>query len=338
MEKRIFTRSDTKPTPTDLPALADRFRGALWGQFVGDAFCLGSHWIYDLAELSRRFPEGVTGFEAPADGHYHAGKHSGDLTHYGDAALLLLRSVAELGHFEARDFGARFVALFGSDDYRGYRDHATRGTLEKYRAFVRDHTDRVFLFQDGADDDQPATATRLVPVVVAHYWDNALLPVVESATRVGQNNDRAVAYMKAHAVILRELFSGAGLAEAVGAAVRMIDNDGAGAEAARAIEAAAAALSLDVREATLKFGQSCPLASSFPAALHAALKYETDAGRAICETANAGGDSAGRGALIGAWLGARQGLAGIPAEWRNRLNARDEVGALVERVVTRAAR
>jgi ADP-ribosylglycohydrolase len=139
-------------------------------------------------------------------------------------------------------------------------------------------------------------------------------------------------------VILRELFSGAGLAEAVGAAVRMVGDDGAGAEVAKAIEAAAAALSLDVREATLKFGQSCPLASSFPAALHAALKYETDAGRAIMETANAGGDSAGRGALIGAWLGARQGLSGIPADWRNRLNARDEVGALVERIVTRAAR
>ena len=335
MERNMF---DSKQLPNELPLLAERFRGAIWGQFVGDAFCLGSHWIYDLTELSRRFPEGVTGFEAPADGHYHAGKHSGDLTHYGDAALLLLRSVAELGHFDARDFGARFVALFGSDDYRGYRDHATRGTLEKYNVFVKKNPSAIYRFQDGADDDQPATATRLVPVVVAHYWDNALLPVVESATRVGQDNDRAVSYMKAHALILRELFSGVGLGEAVDAAATMVGNDGAGAEVANAIEAARAALSMGVLEATRKFGQSCPLASSFPTAIHAALKYETDACRAIVETANAGGDSAARGALIGAWLGARLGLAGIPDKWRNRLHARDEIGTLVERVVTRAAR
>lgn len=335
MGNEICTHTDN--TVSDFSTLAERFRGALWGQFVGDAFCLGSHWIYDLSELSRRFPGGVAGFETPFDGHYHSGKRSGDLTHYGDGALMLLRSIAEQGHFDARDFGARFVALFGSDDYRGYRDHATRGMLEKYAAYVTANPGGVFRFQDGADDDQPATATRLVPVVIAHYWDNALPALVEAATRVSQNNDRAVAYMKAHAVILRELFSGAGAGEAFGTAARMVAADGAGAEVASSIGAATASLSLGVREATLKFGQSCPLASSFPAAVHAALKYETDAMRAIVETANAGGDSAGRAALIGSWLGARLGLAGIPADWRDRLNARAEISALVERIVARAA-
>jgi hypothetical protein len=33
-------------------------------------------------------PGGVTGFEAPAAGHYHYGKQPGDLTHYGDAAMI----------------------------------------------------------------------------------------------------------------------------------------------------------------------------------------------------------------------------------------------------------
>ena len=319
-------------------ALADRFRGALWGQFVGDAFCLGSHWIYDLAELARRFPGGVTGFETPAEGHYHAGKRSGDLTHYGDAALVLLRSVAELGRFDAADFGTRFVALFGSDDYHGYRDHATRGTLEKYRAFLKDHPGRSYRFQDGADDDQPATATRLVPVVIAHYRDDGLLRVVESATRSGQNNDRTVAYMKAHALVLRELFNGAGLQKSLEVAVQAVGGDpGPGAEVASAIVSAIEAVPMKVVDATLKFGQSCPLASSFPAAVQAALKYETDLARAIIETANAGGDSAGRAAIIGAWLGARLGVGAIPADWRDRLSAKDEIGTLTERLAARGA-
>ena len=40
----------------------DRFRGAVWGQFVGDAAALGTHWIYDLAELQQLYPGSVHGF------------------------------------------------------------------------------------------------------------------------------------------------------------------------------------------------------------------------------------------------------------------------------------
>ncbi len=338
MEREDFAYSGKNHDATPLPSLADRFRGAIWGQFVGDAFCLGTHWIYDLAELGRRFPGGVAGFEAPAEGHYHAGKRSGDLTHYGDAALVLLRSVAGAGRFDAVEFGTRFVALFGSDDYRGYRDHATRGTLENFRAFVKDHPGQGYHFQGGADDDQPATATRLVPVVLAHFRDDGLLRVVESATRSVQDNDRAVAYMKAHALILRELFNGAELRKALEVASQaMDDGPGPGRDVASAIKAAIEAVRMTVVDATLTFGQSCPLASSFPAAVQCALKYEADVGRAFSETANAGGDSAGRAALIGAWLGARLGVAAIPADWRDRLSARAEIDALTERLATRAA-
>ena len=107
---------------------ADRVRGAIWGQLVGDAYCLGTHWIYDLDELKRTFPGGVQGFETPAASHYHAGKVAGDSTHYGDAALLLLQSVAERGQVEATNFGRRFVARFGSPGYRGYLDHSMKDT------------------------------------------------------------------------------------------------------------------------------------------------------------------------------------------------------------------
>src|SRR5689334_4039769 len=118
-----------RDTTKQAPGLTDHLKGTIWGQFVGDAFCLGSHWIYDLNQLDNRFPGGVNGFDAPEAGHYHAGKNPGDFTHYGDAALLMLQSIAQQGHFSPQDFGARFVALFGSDQYRGYLDHATKGTL-----------------------------------------------------------------------------------------------------------------------------------------------------------------------------------------------------------------
>lgn len=87
----------------------ERLRGAVWGQFVGDAAALGTHWIYDLEELRSKFPKGVGGFETPMDGHYHFRKKTGDQTHYGDGALVLLESVAAQGRFDPISFGDAFI-------------------------------------------------------------------------------------------------------------------------------------------------------------------------------------------------------------------------------------
>lgn len=320
------------------PSLADRMRGAIWGQFAGDAACLGSHWIYDLGDLARRYPKGLLGFEAPGAGHYHSGKRSGDLTHYGDAALLLLESVADSGRFDAIDFGRRFVALMESPDYIGYRDHASRETLANYRALLNTHPGEPFDFQQGADDDQPATATRLAPVVVAHYRDDRLPETVAAVTKVCQNNDRALAYMHCHALILQGLFGGKDLSAAFAeAANRCQAAGGFGAEVARKVREALSATSHPVIEATRSFGQSCPLAGSFPSAAQAALVHSGDFSAAILATARAGGDNAARAAMIGAWLGAFLGIQGVPASWRERLSARNAIGRAVEAIVARVA-
>jgi ADP-ribosyl-[dinitrogen reductase] hydrolase len=317
-----------------IPDLPDRCRGAIWGEFVGDAVCLGAHWIYDLNEIKNSFPGGVAGFETPASGHYHAGKRSGDFTHYGDAALLMLQSIARLGTFSPQDFGTRFVTLFSSEGYHGYRDHATKGTLENYYPFAAQFPNNPYHFQAGADDDQPATATRLAPVVVAHYRDPELIRIVESATRVCQNNSRAVIYMKCHALIIKALLSGCGLEDAFQSAAKAVSNEPEyGQEVIGAAEAVFSQLDQEVGEVTLRFGQSCPLKSSFPAAMHAALKYQDDPRRAILESANAGGDNAARCAMIGTWLGALQGVNGIPSEWRAKVNDRDEIESCIEKIV-----
>jgi len=315
----------------------NRMRGAVWGQFLGDAFCLGSHWIYSLAELEQRFPGGPQGFETPATGHYHFGKQAGELTHYGDGALLLLQSLAEIGSFDAIDFGSRFVDLFTSPGYQGYRDHATKETITRFHAYRAQHPEAPFAFQDGADDDQPATVSRLAPLAALHCRDDAYLSIVKQATLVCQNNQRAAAYACAHALILRELFSGSLFESAVSAAADfMTSSGGAGSEVSAQINAALAVRDLDVREATRRFGQGCPLASSFPAAIHCTVRHGDDFAGALRATAAAGGDSAGRAAMIGAWLGGTLGVAALPPRWRERLTAQATIAACVERIVAAA--
>ena len=315
-------------------SIDNRIRGAVWGQFTGDAFCLGSHWIYDLDELRQRFPSGLRGFDLPLEGHYHYGKQPGHLTHYGDAALLLLQSLAENGAFDAVDFGSRFVARMESIDYHGYRDHAAKGTVANALSFCAAHPGEAYSFQDGADDDQPATVTRLAPLAALYYKDDNYLAIVERVTRVCQNNNRAVAYAQAHALIMRELFSGNALQESFAAVATAMASKGVeGNEVADKIRQAIAAQDQDVTTATLAFGQSCPLASSFPSAIHCCLRHSGNIGEAIKATAEAGGDNAGRAAMIGAWLGSYYGIAAVPVEWRNRLTAQGVITDAVERII-----
>lgn len=309
--------------------MTDRCRGAIWGQFIGDAACIGQ----DTGGNSAR---GIGLFEQPAPGHAEEGKQPGDLTHYGDSALLMLQSVAELGYFSAPDFGPRFIAHFSSEDYRGYLDQATRSTINNYRAYVEKRPGASYHFQGGADDDQPATVTRLAPVVVNRCQQESLLKVVESATRVCQDNQRAVVYAKCHALITKELLFGSELMDAVKKAAKAVAGEGEiGREISSATEAVCALLDKDVHAVTSQFGNGSALKSCFPAAMHCALKHHNDFQQAIGQTAKAGGDCAARAAMIGTWLGALHGAQGIPAEWRDKLKAKSEIGRCIEQIVAK---
>ena len=324
-------------------ALANRVRGAIWGQLVGDAFCLGTHWIYDLDELRRLHPDGVHGFEAPAADHYHAGKQPGDQTHYGAAALLLLQSVAELGRVDARDFGRRFVEHFGSPACRDYRDHSTKDTLANAAAFSEAHPGESFNYQQGGDDDQLATVSRLAPVVSLLVLQGAsqaeLLRQVETITRVTQNNDRAVAYAQADALILAALLTGKTLHEALQPTEEAIPevSPAHGEEVRQKFRAAADATLQTVKDATQAFGQSCPLEHSFPSSVHCLVKHSDSYNDAMLANASAGGDSAGRAGMIGAWLGAHLGLEAVPTRWRERLTAHAAIGAAIDKILDTAA-
>jgi ADP-ribosylglycohydrolase len=315
--------------------LEDRLRGAIWGQFVGDAAALGTHWIYDLQEMEKLFPGGVNGFEPPNPGHYHYGKNPGDQTHYGDGALVLLESIANQGLFDARAFGRSFVESFSPGVYSGYIDHATQGTLENYQKFAEKNPAEAFDFQQGADDDQLAGGSRFASLVARYWNDGDLLTRVEQATRVCQNNAAAVAYMKFNALLLAELFRGRDVHTALHRAEEQIVSleMPLGQELRRKSREALEETFNEVTEATLLFGQSCPLAHSFPSSIHALLKHTDDFEMAVLATLRAGGDNAGRAAMLGGWLGARRGLDGVPKGWRTRLTNAERISNAVEKIV-----
>ena len=60
------------------------------------------------------------------------------------------------------------------------------------------------------------------------------------------------------------------------------------------------------------------------------MKHNEDFPKAILESAKAGGDNAGRAAMIGSWIGARLGADALPNEWILKLNRSSEILAILK--------
>ncbi|HXW78076.1 MAG TPA: ADP-ribosylglycohydrolase family protein [Acidimicrobiales bacterium] len=319
------------------PAREDRIRGAIWGQFVGDAAALGSHWFYDLDELAQVFPGGPVGFEPPPPGHYHARRQPGDQTHYGDGALVLLDTVSRHGGFDPRVFGAAFIRVFEDPQYPGYLDKATKGTIANFRAFTNEHPVEDFDFQRGADDDQPATLTR-ISILVGRYAEvplDDLMRLVDALALVTQDNPTARADARFSALLLRFLIDGRSIEDGLDAAVDHLANvdPAAGKLVHEQVDSARQAVGIDTTKATLSFGQSCPLPYTVPSALHVLLRFPDDFEQAVTATLRAGGDSAARASMVGSWLGAHLGVNAVPAAWRSRLSNGGRISAETEKIL-----
>jgi len=120
---------------------SDRVNGALLGAFVGDAACLGLHWVYDddALKAAKKLFNGNLTFLNPKEtkkiydmgpSYYaHATKKSGDLTHVGELVLVGLDSIAN-DELDVASFKQRFRNVFSyGGSFHGYIDSATRKAL-----------------------------------------------------------------------------------------------------------------------------------------------------------------------------------------------------------------
>jgi len=332
----------------------DRARDAVLGALTADAAALGLHWIYDpvrIAEVAGDAPE----FMEPDLRHYkgvpayfaHGGKRAGDPTHYGEQLLVMLRSLqATDWKLSCVDYERRFVETFGpGGTFVGYIDHPTRDTLRNADAAERAALDA--LDTVNAVDIGDADRNLLQAAVTANgrrWRGEPLARAVDSAVRIKHGDDEALlAAGRAMARAFDETRAGPhgaddmqlpavsklpALAVAsafdVEAAIRVTnDNDEAvryGQQVARAIRTAVdggtpreAAAQLEAG----KTGLACPLDQAVPL-IRELLLDTSDFVSAVRANILAGGDSAGRGIVLGAIFGA---CSGVPEEWTKRLRS-----------------
>lgn len=204
----------------------------------------------------------------------------------------------------------------------------------------------------GPDDAQMPALTR-VAVMVARYAGSGstdevdeLMSRLESAVRMTNNSNEAVAYAQGLARLLVRLTSEEG-ARALGepgpdspadqqALVAAMSESFADLPDDRRadVEKALGMLGQDTKAVTLKFGPACDCAMGVPSALHNVAKAAsfTDAVRT---NIYACGDSCGRAMVVGPLAGALYGTGGergIPEEWIERTGLAAEVEELLGKV------
>ncbi|MFN3534371.1 MAG: ADP-ribosylglycohydrolase family protein [Desulfatiglandales bacterium] len=297
--------------------MEDHLRAMLLGAFVGDSLALGVHWIYDLSILDREFGI-VKEYLDPGPNSYHPTKKKGEFTHYGDQMLLLLESLAEEKGFDALSFSKKWRSFM--EGYRGYRDQATLLTLQNLNQGV--HFEKA---GSPSNDFSGAVRSGILGYLYGpqpHLFER----YAAIQTSLTHRDPDTILCSRFLARLLSQIIGGQSPLEAI---KRLVSQDFSGTNLSLWVQEA---LSFQgtVREAVLRFGQSCHTPELFPGLISLIGRYEGDLEAAMIEAIMAGGDNATRASATGMILGLYHGTRSIPPRWIEGLSALRRIEELME--------
>ncbi|MDF1881712.1 ADP-ribosylglycohydrolase family protein [Sulfurimonas sp. MAG313] len=285
--------------------------GAIYGALVGDAFSLGGHWVYEVAQIKEKFPT-LEGFYDPMT-QYHGPKKAGDFTHYGDQCMWLLESIALEKEFSLASFSTRWKEYMS--DYQGYIDGASKACLENLKAGKS-------AMESGSSSQDLSVVGRIAPLALLFcdeqksFEDSAVLQ-----TKMTHNSVESINATRFFSQLLYLVFQGYTPKNSILAMLEESHDD----KLKAWMKAALASTEHDSVESINACGQSCNVNGACPSSLHLILKYENNYEEAMRQNVYAGGDSAARGMVVGMILGAYNGLDKIPKPWREALSSKDRL-------------
>jgi ADP-ribosylglycohydrolase len=342
----------------------DRWRGALWGMFVGDALAMPVHWYYDVAALQRDFGV-VRDFQPPRDfhpssimplastggagrgshegevvgsiilhgkkhlwgrsnRHYHAGLQSGDNTLNLLCVRVLLRSMTKTGRYDPGDFLHEYIAFMTTPD-----SHRDTYAESYHRDFFANYARGVAPERcAGAESHDTASIGGLValpPVMVAALRENDAAAVDRTLLAHLRLTHRS-AKLERYALALGQLLPRL-LRDPEPRIGRLACEvaESLGFPATQVVERITRKGLSDLDVIGGLLSPACYIEHSFPAVLYLAARYADDFEAALVANTNVGGDNCHRGALLGAILGAALGYQAIPERWIQGLRSRVEL-------------
>ena len=316
---------------SELDAVTSRKVGCMVGAIVGDAACLHLEWIYDQAKVAQIVPEG----QDPAFwSECHCPFFSlpnGKVSCYGDEALQCLTALVKNdGSFEDINVINQYLLHFGSPA-SPYQVALAKRKDKKYpiegpwiQGALISMMDRfkAGINPPGSDDAREHDGLVTALPLIAQQGPNHDAEALIKAFKIMTQDPFAIEHHTAEAFLISEFIKGS--ADPVAATKEKFKESEIGQEISAVEEGIASGET--AKDLVKKFGMACPMPGSFQSSLVSIIgaKCYPDA---IRETMLCGGDSCSRANLIGACLGAKFGLEGIPTEWLDKV---DEIDIIIE--------
>jgi ADP-ribosylglycohydrolase len=314
-----------------------RQKGAILGMFIGDALAMPVHWYYDRQALNRDYGH-VTGYQAPINPHpdsilwrsvYKAANRSADILHdqrkywgrhgvhyhqflkAGENTLnlklcaLLIDTIVENATYDSDAYLARYI------DYMITPGRHRDTYVEEYhRHFFTNYAHGKPPRSCGIVEKHISGIIGMIPLIVRYAEDQ------QTAGRLALQHlqlthlgDRMAAAGNLLVDILLAVLKGASLQDTITNKIKSQDHPLLGFPFMRWLA--------DPDEAVIgkRFSSACYVEDALPATIYLALKYHDDARQGLIANTNLGGDNAGRGAVLGALLGAANGPQAFPVAW-----------------------
>lgn len=186
--------------------------------------------------------------------------------------------------------------------------------IQEAGIFMAETIDRRLVPQSGADDMQLPAVSKLAPLIACYSGHPDLMSLAETAVRVTNHNEEAVAWAQCVTVLLNNLFQGKPLAQALDLAQRQAPDQ-------TSLQTARDMPQLDPEAAAEAFGRTCYLKEAIPVVFHI-LTHARSFTEAVRANIFCGGDSCGRAWVIGPAMAALYGVGGeqgLPLSWLARL-------------------
>lgn len=326
--------SARRPEAVDGP---DRAAGALYGLYIGDALSMPVHWIYDRAKLVEQYgrvtdymvprpdhPDSIlwrSHYEAPNEKgeilhdqapywgrknvHYHRFLQPGENTLNLQLCSLLIESLNARGGYDADDWLSRYIDFMTTPG-----NHRDTYVEEYHRAFFTRYAQGHPPRKCGIPEKHISGLIGLVPILVFYRDrpDRAREAALEhmKLTHHGEKMEHAARFLFD---ILLPVLNGADLRETLEAAIDRQDNPYYGHSFRKWLDQP------DEWIVGARVSSACYVPESVPAVIYLALKYHDRPEEGLIANTNLGGENAARGAVLGALLGANNGLLGLPERW-----------------------
>ena len=318
-------------------SMESRKRGGLYGLFIGDALAMPVHWYYDRLALQRDYGQ-VRDFLAPRNPHpdsilwrssYEPIGKAGDILHeqaqfWGQRGIhyhqflkagentlnlklcaLLIESLNEKGGYDADDYLSRYISYMTTPG-----NHHDTYVEEYHRHFFTQYAKGVPPRKCGVQEKHIGGLVGLVPIVVFYKDDpeEARKAALEhlSLTHLGAKMENAALLL---ADLLLRILHRLSLREALMVEIEKQKSPFAGYPFLKWLEEA------DELVVGSRFSTACYVEESVPSVIYLALKYHDDPEGGLIANTNLGGDNAYRGAVLGALLGAANGVEAFPERW-----------------------